>query len=94
MIVITPPVPVAGIEAPTASDATAPPSDTGTLVRTVPAAIANVTSATDPPPMTVLFNPKTTQVALPAPLEQDVLLPAAAAAPPVVTVTPVTADAE
>ena len=94
MIAIVAPTPEAGIGALEKSTATTPVSDTVELVLAVPEAIVKVARATGPIPMTVVFNPKTTHVMLLPPLEQDRLLPAAVAAEPAATVTPVTSEAE
>jgi hypothetical protein len=92
VIVIVAPTPEAEIGAVEESSASTPVSVTGELVLPVPGAIVKVAWATGPFPMTVAFSPKTTHVVAPPPLEQDTVLPAAIAAEPATTVTPVTSE--
>jgi hypothetical protein len=94
VIAIVAPTPEAGIGALEESVASTAVSVTGELVLAVPEAIVKVAWATGPLPMTVVFSPKTTHVMPLPPLEQDRLLPAAVAAEPATTVTPVTSEAE
>jgi hypothetical protein len=92
VIAIVAPAPEAAIWALEESVASTLVSVTGTLVLAVPEAIVKVAWATDPLPMTVVFRPKTTHVALPGTLEHDTLLPAAIAAELATTVTPVISE--
>jgi hypothetical protein len=84
LIVMVAPVPAALMEAPLASDAERPPSETTDAVFVVPAAICKVTVARLPLPIAVVLKPATMHRISPGETRLQVAnLPAALAAPPV-----------